>query len=115
MKIIFVLLSIYCMELQPAIVMADDDPYATIMGGYTKERTSKADAHALQIYDAWADDMTNQIKSGKRKGLIIDSVDPEGIGNVTIEKGARVTGPIIVKPEIDNSTVIFRSDKTSRF
>ena len=115
MKTIFLLFSLCVMALQPAIATADDDPYAAIMGGYTKERTSKADAHALQVYDAWADDMANQIKRGKRKGLIIDSIDPEGIGNVTIEKGARVTGPVIVKPEIKDSTVILTPPKTSRF
>lgn len=115
MKTVFLLFSLFCLALQPVIAAADDDPYAAAMGNYTKERTSKADAHALQVYDAWADDMTNQIKSGKRKGILVDSLDPDGIGNVTIEKGARVTGPIIVKPEIDNSTVIFTSPKTSRF
>ena len=115
MKTIVVLLSLCCMALQPAIVMADDDPYAAAMGNYTKDRTSKADAHALQVYDAWADDMTNQIKRGNRKGLIVDSIDPDGIGNMTIEKGARVTGPVIVKPEIKDSTVILTPPKTSRF
>ncbi len=115
MKAIFALLSLCVMALQPAIAAADDDPYAAMMQNYTKERTGKADAHALGVYDAWADDMTHQIESGKRKGLVVDSVDPSGIGNVTIEKGAKITGPIIVKPEIDNSTVIFKSDKTSRF
>lgn len=115
MKAIFLLISLCFLVFQPAIVAADDDPYAAVMQGYTKDRTSKADAHALQVYDAWADDMTRQIESGKRKGRIVDSIDPSGIGNVTIEKGAKITGPIIVKPEIDNSTVILRSDKTSRF
>lgn len=93
------------------------DDYAASMQSYNKAVNSTADAHAVSVYSAWADDMERQITSGRRKGKVIggDVADPLGIGNVVIEKGAKIAGPIIVKPEVKNSTVIFHSPKTSRF
>ncbi|MBQ3170659.1 MAG: hypothetical protein IKJ34_00820 [Mailhella sp.] len=113
MKRIIFLTTALCFIFQSNFSYADDDPYAAAMNEHNSIRSQKADAHATKVYGAWAEDMANQIKSGKKEGLVYDGEN--GIGNVTIERGSKVTGPIIVNPKIDNSTVIFTSPKKSRF
>jgi len=114
-KIIFVVVIMGLSGL-PSFVHAELD-YSSTIQNYTKERNSKADAQTISVYGAWSEDMINQIESGRRDGIVVkgDDADQWGIGNVIIDKNAVVNGPIIVKPEIENSTVIFQSPKTSRF
>jgi len=115
MKNIIFLTAALCFIFQAPPSYADEDPYAAAMGSYNGTRVKKADAHATKVYGAWAEDMANQIKSGRKQGRVYDGEDASGIGNITIERGARVNGPVIVKPEIKDSTVIFNNPKTSRF
>lgn len=115
MKNIILLAVVLCIFIQVVPSYADEDPYAAAMGNYSGTRTQKSDAHATKVYGAWAEDMANQIKSGKKQGRVYEGEDATGIGNITIERGAKVNGPVIVKPEVKNSTVIFTNPKNSRF
>ena len=78
-----------------SVSYADEDPYTSALQGYQSDRLTKADAHAINIYDSWSDNMAHLIESGNRPGKVIDPNDPSGTGNLVIEKGAKMNGPVI--------------------
>ena len=55
--------------------------------------------------------MAHLIESGNRPGKVIDPNDPSGTGNLVIEKGAKINGPVIYKPTIKDTITIVKPMK----
>ena len=86
-------------------------PAPDLFAGYSKEINSEADAKAVNVYNAWANNMKNLIKKGAKDGIVVDKAadtdqyTSDGLGNVTVKEGAKV-GTIIVDIPIEDSTII---------
>jgi len=86
-------------------------PAPDLFSDYNKQINSEADAHAVEMYDAWASNMENLIKNKNRKGIVVegkndtDQYSSDGLGNITIKEGASV-GTIINKTDVEDSTII---------
>lgn len=95
-------------------VFAEEDPLAS----YQEDINKAADADTVTVYDAWGNNMAHRIKRGYADGVVVDGsgeyangkVHVDGLGNVTVEKGANV-GPIINQTDIANSNVIIQNSK----
>lgn len=93
---------------------AEEDPLAE----YQQEINKPADANTINIYDAWGNNMAHRIKNGYAEGVVVDGegeyaggkVRVDGLGNVTVDKGANV-GPIINQTDINNSNIIIQNNK----
>ena len=86
-------------------------PAPDLFSDYNKQINSEADAHAVEMYDAWASNMENLIKNKHRKGIVVegknetDQYSSDGLGNITIKEGASV-GTIMNKTDVEDSTII---------
>lgn len=107
--IAFVLM--YCSAVSAS---AEEDPLAD----YQHEINKPADANTINIYDAWGNNMAHRIKHGYAEGVVVDGegeyaggkVKVDGLGNVTVDRGANV-GPIINQTDINNSNIIIQNNK----
>ena len=106
-----VFIPLFWMLTVASVSYADEDPYTSALQGYQSDRLTKADAHAINIYDSWSDNMAHLIVSGNRPGKVIDPNDPSGTGNLVIEKGAKINGPVIYKPTIKDTITIVKPMK----
>jgi hypothetical protein len=85
-----------------------------LFADHKKAMKDEADAHAVTVYDAWGDNMARRIERGSRGVLVkngessADGVTGDGAGNVTIKKGAKVDGPLIIKNDYRGATIIAR-------
>ncbi|WP_206214262.1 hypothetical protein [Desulfovibrio sp. ZJ369] len=94
------------------VSVAEEDIFAD----YKNDMRKPAESRATNVYKAWGDNMAAHIEKGVKSGIVIDGagsygggkVRADGVGNVTVDKGANV-GPIINKTEIKNSPVIIRN------
>jgi len=100
------------MMMPPSVSVAQEDIFAD----YKNDMRKPAESRAANVYRAWGDNMAVHIEKGVKDGIVIDGagsyaggkVNADGVGNVTVDKGANV-GPIINKTEIKNSPVIIRN------
>jgi hypothetical protein len=75
---------------------------------------SKANANPTNVYGTWGSNMAKQIERGGRGVLVkngessAEGVVGDGAGNVTIEKGAKIDGPIIIQNDFKNANIIGR-------
>jgi len=99
---------IACLLLINSPSYADEDLYSTTISGYNSERQGKADAQAINVYDSWSDNMAHLIESKRRPGKVIDPNSTTGTGNLTIERGTKINGPIIYNPTIENTITIVK-------
>ena len=98
--------------MTPNVSKADEDIFAD----YKNDMRKPAESRAANVYRAWGDNMAVHIEKGVKDGIVIDGagsygggkVTADGVGNVTVDKGANV-GPIINKTEIKNAPVIIRN------
>ncbi len=113
-KHLVIFAAIFSCVLPLSSVHADEDP----MAGYNADIQKPADAKVYNINSAWAENNANLIEHGRKKGIVIKGagdyangkVHADGVGNVVVDKDARVRGPIINKTEIKNSTVVIKTD-----
>lgn len=99
-------------------IHADED----IFKDYNTSINKPAEANSTNVYSAWAENMANLIGHGRKKGIVINGegdyaggkVHADGVGNVVVNRGARITGPIINKTEIKNSAVVIKQDSYNR-
>lgn len=90
--------------------------HADEFSDYNKDISGEAKASTKNIYNAWADNMTYNIKNKNKDGIIINgemndkNIESDGFGNVTIKKGANV-GPIIIDQDNSNATIIFNKKR----
>lgn len=101
----------FLISVNPA--MADED----IFSDYNAAIQKPAEANAVNVYNAYSDNLANMIEHGFRDGVVIDGagsyaggkVHADGVGNVQVDRGANV-GPIINQTQMKNSTVIIKKD-----
>lgn len=79
--------------------------------GQIKEQDTNAQ-HGM-IYEAWGNNMANRIVSGKAHGVVVDNngvvhgeATVTGAGNMIVERGAKVNGPIINLSTNRDATVV---------
>ena len=91
------------------------------MTDYLRDINKSADAHAVKVSEAWAENMAYRINHGMADGVVVDGktdkngVLADGVGNIIVREGANV-GPIINKTDISNSNVIVKTDgKNTRY
>ena len=97
---------------------ADED----IFKGYNADMRKPADARVTNIYSAWANNNAYLIIHKVKKGLVIDGagdyadgkVHADGLGNIVVDKDAKINGPIINNPEIKNTTVVIKKDSSNK-
>ena len=87
-----------------------------LFADYKKSLQKPAEAHAVEIYNAWSENLTNMIESGYTDGVVIEGegkykngkVEANKFGVVEVDKYANV-GPIINKSTFKNSTIIVKN------
>lgn len=90
------------------------------LNAYARDINSPADANAVRMYDAWAENLGYRIEHGLSDGIVVDEEKEtddyvsDGVGNVIVKDGANV-GPIINQTDLSNTTVIIRNNRRSRF
>ena len=111
--IYFILIALF---LSARTVYAEENPHLD----YMADINTPANAKTNSLYEAWGENMSELIESGRREGIIIDNenytdgkVHVDGVGNIVVDKNAN-TGAIVNNSEIKNSTIIMIKDKKSR-
>lgn len=92
----------------------DEDPF----GDYLHDINKPAEANAINVYQAWGNNMAHRIKNGYSDGIVIDgpgeyangAIKVDGLGNVVVDEDA-IVGPIINNTELRNTTVITNPNK----
>jgi len=92
------------------------DPLKDYKGTIKKQ---DADAQPRMIYQAWGNNMGKRIMNGQAQGVFVDAngvvhaspsnagaVHVNGAGNISIDQGARVTGPVINNSKTQDTNVI---------
>lgn len=102
---------LFSFSLFNAPVYAAED----LFKAHKKAMSKEGKATTTSVYGAWGKNMGNMIKQGMRTGVVVENgassskdVIADGVGNIKVEKGARVRGPIINNTDLSNSTVIVR-------
>ena len=82
---------------------------------HNKAMNSKADAQSTAVLGVYGNNMGKRIESGKAKGVLVkdgksnnENVKVSGVGNVVVEKDAKITGPVIIKNDYSNAKVFSR-------
>ena len=89
-------------------------PAPDLFAGYNEQINSEADAKAVNVYDAWANNMEYLIRHKVKDGIVVDGAADtdqyasDGLGNITVKEGAKV-GTIINKQNIEDSIVIINN------
>ena len=83
-------------------VYAEENPHLD----YMADINTPANAKTNSLYEAWGENMSELIESGRREGIIIDNenytdgkVHVDGVGNIVVDKNAN-TGAIVNNSEI---------------
>jgi len=97
-------------------ISAEENPHSD----YMVDINTPANSNTNSLYEAWGENMSELIESGRKEGIIIDNenysggkVHVDGVGNIVVDKNAN-TGAIVNNSEIKNSTIIIMKDKRSR-
>lgn len=92
-------------------------PNQDLFSDYNKQINSEADAKSINVYDAWANNIENLIRTKHKKGIIVeeaietDQYISDGLGNITIKEGADV-GTVINKTNTENSTIVINNNNS---
>lgn len=78
------------------------------------------DPQATNMYSAWGANMANMIEHGVKEGVVVKKegeyadgkIKVDGVGNVAVEDGARVNGPIINMMEIESGTTVIIQEES---
>ena len=83
---------------------------------YLRDLNTPADANAVNIYDAWAENTAYRIEQEMTDGIVIDGKNEtdeyvsDGVGNVIIKSRLNL-GPIINKTDFSSTTIIIKMDR----
>ncbi len=99
---------------------ADDNE--DIFRGYNSDIKKTAEAKANNLYSAWANNNAYLIIHKVKKGLVIDEagdyadgkVHADGVGNIVVDKDAKINGPIINNIKIDNTTIVNNPNNSNK-
>lgn len=91
-----------------------------LFGDYNRAINSQAEARTNELHSAWGENMAHNITNKRKNGIVVtgpadnELYHSDGLGNVTIKKGANV-GTVINKTEANNSTIIIQQNQNKRY